>query len=95
MRLLANYITEPKSVYIFIPNTNDTDCIAFIHVPNKRECYQLVKILKGFSFHNVNIKVSLNKFYKFAEDNVQGVDGVVGVSDLNSSVRHNRVKNPS
>jgi len=77
------YITEPKSVYILIPNTNDTDCIAFIHVPNKRECYQLVKILQGFSFNNVNIKVSVNKFYKFTEDNVQGFNNV---SNINSSV---------
>ena len=52
-------------------------------VPNKRECYQLVKILHGFSFNNVNIKVSVNKFYKFTEDNVQGFNNV---SNINSSV---------
>lgn len=47
-----------------------------LRIPNKNECIRMVKILNGLHFHGVNIKMSVNKFYRFDEDCDQSVNSV-------------------
>ena len=76
IQLLAreHNITVPQSIHIFTPNPSDPDCIAFVHIQDKNECYAMVSILKNRNFNGVKIKASVNKFYVFEQCNDAGVE---------------------